>query len=203
MSEPANACCNVVELRQYTTHPGRRDELIEVFDNHLVAPQEDVGMHIIGQFRDVDDPDAFIWMRGYPDMAVRRRALHDFYYGPVWRQHSAAANATMVDSDNVLLLQPDDATQRALHEPVGRRDSIYTLLIGPAAGSLIEDDGRTATFRTLDAVNDFPALPVRTDFDGEVRLVAHPDETAAREQAASVTALQVRVLTPTAGSALR
>jgi hypothetical protein len=198
--DDAVPCCSVVELRQYTTHPGQRDVLIELFDEHLVQPQQDVGMHIIGQFRDLDEPDAFVWLRGYRSMAERRRALADFYYGPVWRQHSSAANQTMIDSDDVLLLQPDAATQRALHRPAADGSAIYTLVVGPAP----QPGARTAAFGTLHVANDFPALPVRTDYSGPVHLTAHPDEAAARDHAdASAGAEQVRVLAPTAGSALR
>jgi hypothetical protein len=39
-------------------------------------------------------------------MATRCSALTQFYDGTVWQTHRAAANATMVDSDNVLLLRP-------------------------------------------------------------------------------------------------
>src|SRR5712692_6888957 len=58
----------IFELRQYTLHPGRRDELIELFERELIAPQEKAGMRILGQFRDLDDPDRFVWMRSFPDM---------------------------------------------------------------------------------------------------------------------------------------
>ena len=95
----------VIELRQYQLHPGRRDELIELFDAFLVEPQERAGMRVLGQFRDLDRPDWFVWLRGFDDMARRTAALGDFYHGPVWAQHRAAANATMVDSDDVLLLR--------------------------------------------------------------------------------------------------
>ena len=44
----------VVELRQYTLKPGRRDTLIDIFDGHLIEGQEAAGMTIIGQFRDLD-----------------------------------------------------------------------------------------------------------------------------------------------------
>lgn len=47
----------VVELRQYTLLPGRRDELIDVFDRELVETQEACGMTVLGQFRDEDRPD--------------------------------------------------------------------------------------------------------------------------------------------------
>ena len=39
-------------------------------------------------------------------MATRAQALEAFYDGPVWKEHRDAANATMIDSDNVLLLRP-------------------------------------------------------------------------------------------------
>jgi quinol monooxygenase YgiN len=101
-----HACCPIVELRQYTLHPGKRDLLIDLFDREFVETQEAVGMKIIGQFRDLDDPNRFVWLRGFQDMATRAQSLQDFYSGPVWKANRAAANDTMVDSDNVLLLRP-------------------------------------------------------------------------------------------------
>ena len=63
-------------------------------------------MELIGQFRDLDRPDRFVWMRGFPDMQGRRKALEAFYGGPIWKTHAAAANAAMVGVDDVLLLRP-------------------------------------------------------------------------------------------------
>ncbi|HET6818007.1 MAG TPA: NIPSNAP family protein [Mycobacteriales bacterium] len=108
-------CCSVVELRRYTLRPGRRDALIELFDGELLDPQEAAGMHVVGQFRDLDDPGTFVWLRGFRSMEQRRRSLEAFYYGPVWKQHRDAANATMRDSDDVLLLRPISAATRAGH----------------------------------------------------------------------------------------
>src|SRR5262249_21434026 len=99
-------CCPIVELRQYTLHPGRRDALVALFEAEFVESQEACGMTIIGTFRDLDDPDRFVWLRGFSDMETRAAALAAFYGGPVWKAHREAANATMVDSDNVLLLRP-------------------------------------------------------------------------------------------------
>lgn len=96
----------VVELRQYTLKAGRRDTLINVFDGHLIEGQEAAGMTIIGQFRDLDRPDMFVWMRGFDGMDARKQALTTFYDGPVWAAWRDAANATMIDSGDVLLLKP-------------------------------------------------------------------------------------------------
>ena len=95
-----------MELRQYTLKPGRRDDLIEVFDRHLVEPQEALGMTVIGQFRDRRRPDRFVWLRGFADMESRQRALEALYGGPVWAKHGPAANDTMLEWDDVLLLRP-------------------------------------------------------------------------------------------------
>lgn len=96
---------DVFELRQYTLRGGQRETLIAIFEEHFIEPQDAVGAHVLGTFRDLDDPDRFVWIRGFLDMAVRRRALETFYGGPVWHTYGPAANATMVDSANVLLLR--------------------------------------------------------------------------------------------------
>lgn len=109
MNVPPNANLSaspVVELRQYTLKPGKRETLIELFDSRLIEDQEKAGMTIIGQFRDLDRPDMFVWLRGFDGMEARKNALTCFYDGPVWAAHRDAANATMIDSDDVLLLKP-------------------------------------------------------------------------------------------------
>ena len=74
-------------------------------------------MTIGGLFHDRDDPDRFVWMRGFASMDERCEALAAFYGGPVWKEHGPAANATMVDSDDVLLLRPTEPP----HPPQPRR----------------------------------------------------------------------------------
>ena len=99
-------CCPIVELRQYTLQPGKRGDLIEIFDREFVESQEELGMRIIGQFQDLDNPNRFVWLRGFPNMPTRAEALTAFYSGPVWKANRNEANATMVDVNNVLLLRP-------------------------------------------------------------------------------------------------
>jgi len=108
---------HVFELRQYTLHPGQREVLISMFDRHFLESQEAVGIRVIGQFRDLDRPDHFVWIRSFEDMVTRDASLRAFYGGPLWKAHREAANATMIDSDDVLLLRP-----AARGEPFGRLD---------------------------------------------------------------------------------
>src|SRR5258708_34163825 len=95
----------LVELRQYRNYPGKRDALITLFEREFVESQEALGMKIVGTFRQPSQPDRFVWLRGFTDMDARANGLNAFYSGPVWHAHSKAANETMEDSDNVLLLR--------------------------------------------------------------------------------------------------
>jgi hypothetical protein len=96
----------VFELRQYTLHPGQRDILVDVFDDNFVEGQEADAIRVIGQYRDLGDPDRLVWLRSFPNMASRKQALTSFYSGPIWKAHGRVAAGTMIDSDNVLLLRP-------------------------------------------------------------------------------------------------
>lgn len=176
----------VIELRQYTLHPGQRDVLVALFEREFVETQEAVGMHVIGTFRDLDAPDRFVWLRGFPSMEARRESLQAFYGGPVWQRHRDAANATMVDSDDVLLLKPasPDGGVPAPTRPrpaVGETAVAGALCLGLCAlGTTPAEQGFAARFDrdlaprlhaqgaqivarylTDPSENTFPRLPVR------------------------------------------
>lgn len=168
----------VYELRQYTLRAGQRETLISLFERHFVEPQNELGAHVLGTFRDLDDPDRFVWIRGFADMAARHGALESFYGGPVWQAHRAAANATMVDSDNVLLLRPA-STGTGLAQAARPADAGIVGATIHYLGS-VEPDRFAAFFRstmlpqlkalgveplaclaTEDSPNTFARLPVR------------------------------------------
>jgi len=177
----------IVELRQYTLHPGQRDVLVDLFDSKLVEPQEQAGMKVIGQFRDLDNNDRFVWLRGFRDMPERAQRLADFYGGPVWQAHREAANTTMIDSDDVLLLRPARpgsaftlererpppgfagsrecgfvaATIMHLEAPAEETEilSFFEQAIAPTVG---ESGGSILAYLVTEASeNTFPRLPVR------------------------------------------
>ncbi len=177
-------CCPVVELRQYTLHPGQRESLISLFDREFVETQEATGMQVIAQFRDIDRPDVFTWLRGFPNMPSRAASLGAFYGGPVWGAHKEAANATMISSDNVRLLRParpQNGFTLAARPGPGATSippglvvaTIYTLAPAAAGGFPSFFEGTVAprlkatgaepvaVFQTDPSPNTFPRLPVR------------------------------------------
>jgi hypothetical protein len=190
---------SVVELRQYTLRPGQRDVLIELFDREFVESQDVLGAQILGQFRDLDNPDRFVWVRGFADMAVRQESLTAFYGGPVWRAHRDAANATMIDVDNVLLLRPCGE----FTVDISRRDTpVTTRVLATISPKPVVVGGGTllGEFETDPSPNNFPALPIRTGEHVFVSLVSFPGESELAEWISPGEHLR---LAPTSRSALR
>lgn len=188
----------VIELRQYTLHPGKRDVLIDLFEREFVESQEAAGIKVIGTFHDLDDPDRFVWIRAFDGMTARLAALQAFYFGPVWAEHRDAANATMIDSDNVLLLRvaPDGwalpqgtrAPQGATEIPNGFFVANIDYLDAAADPSLADEVRAKLTKAGITAFaigvtestpNDFPRLPVR-DEHVLVWFALFPDEASYR-----------------------
>ena len=179
----------VYELRQYTLHPGKRDALIALFEDRFIEPLERDGMQVPAHFRDLDNADRFAWFRRFDDMDARGRALPAFYRrDPVWQQYRNDANATMIDSDNVLLLReawPGSgfAAPTSPRPPVGaeaqsRAVVVVTTyaLVNPVEDAFIaffrdtlapraQADGAKllATFVSEESANNFPPLPVRPE----------------------------------------
>ena len=152
-------------------------------------------MRVVGQFRARHDPDRFVWLRCFESMETRLAALEEFYGGSVWSEHRLAANATMIDSSDVLLLRAVDGACDALLTAGDRPDQDDPALDGGLVAAVIaplRSDASTARALELagavaaaasgalgaDAwlgalvsersANTFPRLPVR---EGENVLV--------------------------------
>jgi hypothetical protein len=180
-----DSCCNVIELRQYSLYPGRRESFIQLFDSTFADPLDATGMTVIGQFRDLDRPDRFVWMRGFPDMESRAKELGAFYGSDLWHAKRDEANSSIDDSDNVLLLEflspalkfKDIPPRPAATKEVTRSGLVvvtlyYTNADHPAEfGALFDRSLRTHTeaagartlaeYITSTEANNYPKLPIR------------------------------------------
>jgi hypothetical protein len=104
------------ELRRYRARPGRRDELIAMFEAHFRAAYEAAGATILASWTVPDEPDRWVWIRAFTDAAARRRALEGFYGGEVWSRLGPACNATIADAREARVLRALDAPGLA-HPP--------------------------------------------------------------------------------------
>jgi len=200
----------ILELRQYTLRDGQRDALIDLFEREFVESQEALGMKVIGTFRDLDRPNRFVWLRGFRDMESRFAGLSSFYGGPVWHSHRDAANATMVDSDNVLLLHsartgaefklPDLRPALGAQAPAGLVVAVVDHFNSPAQDALLQFETQVkprlgkakipllAWFVPVGSANNFPRLPVREHEQVLVwfaRFESEPDFAARKSELAA------------------
>jgi hypothetical protein len=203
----------IVELRQYTLQPGTRERFIALFEREFIESQEELGITVIGQFRDLDDPNRFVWLRGFADMAARGRALPAFYVAPApaWKAHREEANSMIVDSDNVLLLHaatsksPFDLS-RLNRAAMGAHEDTRGLLIAtiyyldaPADADFVDFFERevvpalaasgikpAAYFASETATNNFPRLPVREHEPVFIWFALYADQGQYRRHAAAL-----------------
>jgi hypothetical protein len=170
----------IVELRRYQLQPGRFGDFIDLFEDRFIEAQEAVGARVLGTFRVEGAPDSIVWLRGFAHMDARRHALEAFYSGPTWRFHRDAANASIVDNDDVHLLRaisPEGGIPFAGRRPSpGERKPArpYRLMISElrypeAVGNyhlwlrlFLRKSAADplASLGTLPAANNYPPLPV-------------------------------------------
>jgi hypothetical protein len=176
----------VIEFRRYTIKEGEREHFAEYFESYFPEAFQQMGAIAFGQFFERKNPVMFTWMRGFKNSDARAVINAGFYYGPLWREHAFTMNSLMVDSDNVLLLRPlspergvavlpsvDPVTERK-----GAQGVVVAQIFAVKANSVDafakQAEGAFAGYRaagareagvliTLDAPNNFPQLPVRTD----------------------------------------
>ena len=137
--------------------------------------------------------------------------LQDFSSGPVWKTHRESANATMIDTDNVLLLRPALPTsgfslENLKRPPMGSDEVSKGLVVAticyfesPVASEFTNFFEHTlkpvatslgapisAYFVTENSENTFPALPVRAGENVFVWFSTFQDSAAYKNNVAAL-----------------
>ncbi|GGC62716.1 NIPSNAP family protein [Undibacterium terreum] len=176
----------VIEFRRYTIKSGGREQFARYFESYFPEAFQQLGMMAFGQFFERGHARGFTWLRGFQSMEARAIASSAFYYGQVWKEHRVTLNNLIDDSDNVYLMRPLAAGRGVavmpavdpVHEPKGAHGILVAQLFSVKTNQLdrfaeqaetVFSRYRAAGIReagvlvTLDAANNFPQLPVRTD----------------------------------------
>jgi hypothetical protein len=95
----------IVEVRSYRIKPGRRQEFIRFFESRAVAAQRSHGMNILGPLLDLENPNKFVFLRGFPSLEERDRMKEAFYEGELWKNELEAIAMPMIDSYDVILCE--------------------------------------------------------------------------------------------------
>lgn len=194
----------VIEFRRYRTSPGEREHFTAYFDTLFPEAMQQLGALVLGSFHERGDDTAFTWLRGFHSLSDRPIVNAAFYYGPVWKEHKAAVNAILPDSDNVMLLEPlpgRDVMVLPAVDPVQETNGARGVLVAVIFSikkDAVGDFARQAepwfaryraagmremgVLQTLDVPNNFPQLPVRQDGPFLVWMGMVKDDRALQER---------------------
>ena len=230
----------VIEFRRYTIRDGEREHFAQYFENYFPEAFQQLGAIAVGQFLERGESSRFTWLRAFHTMDDRAKVNALFYYGPLWKEHSATLNSLMIDSDNVLLLRPLSRDRGIavlpavdpVKEEKGAQGIIVAEIFPVKPGNVdafaqqaestfsrYREAGarEAAVLVTLDAPNNFPQLPVRTDgpylvwlgiVENESSLKSFTHLLESAQQSLNTTGLlraapEIVVLDPTKRSRLR
>jgi hypothetical protein len=94
----------IVEMRTYTTKPGKRAQFLDVFRSRSIPAHIEIGMKILGPFSCIDKPDTFFFMRGFTDLSSHEPLKAKFYEGELWKQELEHILMPMLDKYEVVLV---------------------------------------------------------------------------------------------------
>ena len=95
----------VIEMRTYKLKPGCRADFLSIFQSRSVPAHQEIGMKILGPFLSIDDPDAFFFMRGFPDLDSREPMKARFYESELWKLELEQKLMPMIERYDVVLVE--------------------------------------------------------------------------------------------------
>lgn len=95
----------IVEVRSYRIKPGRRAEFVEFFETRAVPALRSYGMQVLGPLLDLENPNKFVWLRGFPTLEAREQMRDAFYGGDLWKDELEAIAMPMLESYDVILCE--------------------------------------------------------------------------------------------------
>ena len=95
----------IVEVRRYRIKPGRRDEFIRFFETRSIPALRSYGMKVLGPLVDVENPNAFVFLRAFPSLEARDSMKEAFYGSDLWKNEMEAIAMPMIDSYDVVLTE--------------------------------------------------------------------------------------------------
>ena len=82
------------ELRTYTAHEGRLNDLLARFERYTLPLFESHGMQVEGFWIPLENPEQkLIYLLSYPSLEAREEAWEKFQNDPVWIEVRDASNA--------------------------------------------------------------------------------------------------------------
>jgi NIPSNAP len=104
----------VLEIRTYRLLPNTRGEYHRLFVEEAAPLLAAHGIDVVRFGPSLDDPDGYVLLRSFADLADRERREEAFYSSPEWRDGPRAAVIEKIDEYLDAVLELDEAAIDAL-----------------------------------------------------------------------------------------
>ena len=104
-----------IELRQYRTKPGMRDEWVKVMEEKIIPFQVSKGMVVMGSFVAPEEPDLYVWIRRFESEEERVQLYKAVYETDYWRNEIAPLADEMLDRPRMVITRLEATPKSVMH----------------------------------------------------------------------------------------
>ncbi len=104
-----------LELRQYTTQPGQRNNWVKYMEEVIIPFQVSKGMVIVGSFVGEQDKDLYVWIRRFESESERERLYEAVYQSDEWLNNIGPKIPDMLDRDKLVVTRIEPTAASVIH----------------------------------------------------------------------------------------
>ena len=104
-----------LELRQYRTLPGQRDNWVRFMEDIIIPFQVSKGMVIVGSFVGEQEQDLYVWIRRFESESERERLYEAVYQSDHWMKDIAPKIPEMLDRDKIVVTRIEPTPASVIH----------------------------------------------------------------------------------------
>jgi hypothetical protein len=110
----------IIEIRTYRLLPGTRDEYDGLFREAALPLLRRFGIDVVGAGPSLDDPNGYLLIRSFADLAARELLEERFYSSPEWREGPREAVVEKIEVFTDAVLEVDAPTIEGLRRALAR-----------------------------------------------------------------------------------
>ena len=104
-----------LELRQYRTHPGQRNNWVKYMEEIIIPIQVSKGMVIVGSFVGEEELDLYVWIRRFASESERQRLYEAVYQTDEWVNNISPKIPEMLDRDKIVVTRIEPTAASVIH----------------------------------------------------------------------------------------
>ena len=92
-----------LELRQYRTKPGQRENWVKFMEEKIIPFQISQGMVVLGSFVGQEEDDLFVWIRRFESEEERQQLYQAVYESDYWKNEINPHVPNMIDRERSVI----------------------------------------------------------------------------------------------------